>query len=178
MDGQVDGTLPLRGNCWVMQGSGTNIRIAKVRACYRSGGEVLLDLWMYSTEGEKLGRLSPALGGPSSFEPACTLDGWVRIEEPRFPLVQSWMPTGDGAQAAGYAGTRVIPFGSFSPQAPKPRAASPRRSDFDPHSEASARRLAAQEMRDLARENPAVAELLRPRAAKLEAEADRISPRR
>ena len=178
----TDESLPLRGGCWVMQGTGTGIRVAKVKACYRMGGEILLDLWMYARDGERLGRTSPVCGGPRSFEPACAFEGWVRIEEPAFPPRPAWVPTGDGeARTMGYSGTKVIPFGRFLPRKPAARQAAPkaRHSDYDPQLEASSRRLAAQELRDLARTMPPeAADGLKARATELEAEADALAPRR
>lgn len=147
----VDDTLPLRGGCWVMRGSGTSIEIAKVKACYRLQEEVLLDLWMYSREGDKIGRTSPVEGGPRSFEPACALEGWVRIVAPDFPLEMAWVPSEkEGWSTPGFKGTKVIPFGAFKPRRKKEKAlAIPSSTDYDPALEVYARRMAAQEMRDL-----------------------------
>ncbi len=48
--------------------------------------EILLDIVLYDRTGGEIGRESPAGNGPKGFEPCCSADGWVRIEEPEFPL--------------------------------------------------------------------------------------------
>ena len=81
-----DNTLPTVGG-WVasLKSDGEFPRIAKVRDAYRDGGgELLLDLVMYSHDGAKLGRTSPAMGGPRGYEPCCGGEWWVEIEAPPF----------------------------------------------------------------------------------------------
>ena len=174
--------LPLANGCWVMTGEGTGVRVARVKACYRVGGRTVVDLTFYANDGNRTGRESPAMGGPRHFEPACSLDGWVRIEKPSFPLSMSWITDESGRQTPGFTGVKVIPFGEFASGAPRTRRAparpTPRKSDYDPRHEASWRRMAAQELRDLARSLPSSAAEMRDRAAKLEAEADLIMPRK
>jgi hypothetical protein len=143
-------SLPLRGGCWVAQGAGTGMRIAKVKSCYRMDGAVYLDLYMHDQKGNNLGRVSPVEGGPRSFEPACELDGWKRISEPSFPLSYIWLDNGNGTKSPGLGGVKVIPFGNYARR--KRRVAAPLKcSDFDPHLEAATRRMSAQELRDTAR---------------------------
>jgi hypothetical protein len=56
--------------------------------------ELLLDFddaWLINVvahlpDGTKVGRISPNMGGPKSFEPALMLDNFVRIHPPKFPL--------------------------------------------------------------------------------------------
>lgn len=45
---------------------------------------LLLDIVIYSHTGQRIGRESPALGGPRGFEPACSAEFWEPIEEPDF----------------------------------------------------------------------------------------------
>jgi hypothetical protein len=178
-----DDALPLRGGCWVASGEGTSITVARVKACYRSQGEILLDLYIYDRDGNNLGRTSPVMGGPRSFEPCCAFEGWRRIEEPAFPLRSAWIPSpGDPSRKTmGYGGIKTIPFGRYLPRKPSPppvaKVASA--SDYNPELEASARRMSAQELRDVAKSLPAESRVqLLDRATRLEAEADRIAPRR
>ncbi len=44
------------------------------------------DLVIYARDGTRIGRESPAMGGPRGFEPFCSAENWQKIEEPRFPL--------------------------------------------------------------------------------------------
>jgi len=77
----------LKVNDWVAclgEDTGTP-QIAKVKYLYEN--EPLADLIFYSHTGERLGRVSPAMGGPKGFEPACGLDLWVKIEEPKFEML-------------------------------------------------------------------------------------------
>jgi hypothetical protein len=46
----------------------------------------LADIALYSRQGNKIGRESPAMGGPTTFEPACDLTYWKAIKTPVFPL--------------------------------------------------------------------------------------------
>lgn len=62
-------------------------RVAKVKEAY----EDVLDLVFYNRDGSRLGRESPPMGGPRSFEPACSVELWVPINEPTFPL-NRWGP--------------------------------------------------------------------------------------
>lgn len=62
-------------------------------ASYEQIGKVLmihddgsLNIAIYSRDGNRLGRTSPLMGGPKSFEPCCGPDGWEKINKPSFPL--------------------------------------------------------------------------------------------
>lgn len=85
-------------------------RIARVRDVYEMDGAVLLDLVMFDRSGEKLGRVSPAEGGPRSFEPACDAEGWERVRQPQFPLTLKSVPIGNGKVTFRFwAGERLPP---------------------------------------------------------------------
>lgn len=58
--------------------------VAVVKDAYVSGGEELLDLVFYSRSGDRVGRVSPACGGPKGFEPCCGAAFWQVIERPDF----------------------------------------------------------------------------------------------
>lgn len=62
-------------------GMGFAPRLAKIRDIYPDGH---LDLVLYSYTGERIGRESPALGGPTHFEPYCCPDNWEPIDKPQF----------------------------------------------------------------------------------------------
>jgi len=60
-----------------------------VKDCYPEGEDpnlFLLDLYVYNPQGIKIGRRSPAMGGPTSFEPCISAERFKEIEEPNFPL--------------------------------------------------------------------------------------------
>lgn len=90
---------PIKKGDWVADGTG---QIAKVRDAYQLCGEPLIDLWLYSNKGERIGRASPALGGPRTFEPACDAANWSRIKKPEFPLRMQWIDVGNGTRRLGY----------------------------------------------------------------------------
>jgi hypothetical protein len=75
--------LPKPG-AWVarLACDGIHPQVAKVRDVYPEHNA--LNLIFYSSTGERIGRISPAMGGPKSFEPFCGADSWVEIEEPPF----------------------------------------------------------------------------------------------
>lgn len=99
--------LPCRPGDWVQDKAGR--WIAKVRAVYRdhSDGDVLVDLWLYGSDGVKIGRDSPAQGGPRSYEPACPYEYWSRVKKPNFPV---------------YARLPELPDGEFLPRSKKTAA--------------------------------------------------------
>jgi hypothetical protein len=75
--------LPQPG-AWVAQlgGDSEYPQIAKVREAHPYADA--LDLIFYSSAGERVGRVSPAMGGPTGFEPFCGAEFWVEIQTPRF----------------------------------------------------------------------------------------------
>jgi hypothetical protein len=87
--------LPFKPGDWVVD---SIERVARVKSVSRfSDGEVMLDLYMYSDRGDNIGRTSPAMGGPRTYEPCCSALHWTRLEgEPDWPLRVTGVPTGDG----------------------------------------------------------------------------------
>ncbi len=53
---------------------------------YEVFGCMLVDVVLYGRDGTRIGRISPAEGGPTDFEPACDASWWTVIEKPQFPL--------------------------------------------------------------------------------------------
>lgn len=86
--------LPFKPGDWVVD---LSERVALVKGVSRFQDEVLLDLYMYSLRGERIGRTSPACGGPRTYEPCCSAEGWERLDgEPDWPIKVKAVPTGDG----------------------------------------------------------------------------------
>lgn len=77
---------------WVFDGS----RIGKVKAIWPdcNGSGVTYDIVLYSRFGDRIGRESPAMGGPRGFEPCCAAEHWKEIERPLFPL-EKYTPIGE-----------------------------------------------------------------------------------
>lgn len=114
--------LPFRPRDWVAQ-KGDHSKVAKVRDVYRDDeGVVFLDLWIYSKDGDKIGRDSPPLGGPRNFEPACNAENWDRIKEPRFPITLKWVEGADGRRTAQYIAGEILPSANWTPKPRKPRS--------------------------------------------------------
>lgn len=63
-------------------------KIAKVKDIYfdRIANEWVADLILYSAGGDRIGRESPACGGPRTFEPCVPVATWRAIKKPSFPL--------------------------------------------------------------------------------------------
>ncbi len=176
--------LPVVRGDWVESCDTTYPRIARVVEAFWDvrGAErkCMVNLSIYSVEGERIGRVSPAMGGPSRFEPWIDYAGWIRIEKPRFPMQLTWVPEPEsGDRIARYVsnakrlGDRTValrsrPLPGSGRVLPKPPT-----SDYDPELEIRSRRMAAQELRDINRANPVPA--LIERAEKLEAEASRLA---
>jgi len=66
---------------WVVSSS----EIGRVRKVWPDG---TIDVVIYNRAGQILGRTSPAMGGPATFEPCCNPSNWKPIEPPRFPLTK------------------------------------------------------------------------------------------
>lgn len=121
--------LPFKPGDWAVDPCGE--RVAKVVRVYRCGDDVLLDLSIYSHKGDRLGRTSPAMGGPKRIEPACDAKNWERIAEPDFPITLKWVPGDDGKVSARYWAGNRLPPANYIPRPRKPKAKPvPRHSDF------------------------------------------------
>jgi hypothetical protein len=99
--------FPFKPGDWVQDGCD---RIAKIKDVWEDRGQVLLDLVMFDHSGDKLGRVSPVMGGPRTFEPACSAQGWERIAKPDFPIVMTWRDNGNGTVSPRmWGGDRLPP---------------------------------------------------------------------
>jgi len=117
---------PFKPGDWVA-GIGDHRRLAKVKDVSRDeAGEILLDLWLYDPEGARIGRDSPALGGPKTFEPSCVAQAWERIARPTFPVGMKWIEDESGRKIARhYAGSALPPANWTRPASRSARAAQP-----------------------------------------------------
>ena len=111
----TDKPLPYKPNDWVAD---TSDRVARVKSVYWDRGEVLLDLHMFERDGTRLGRVSPAMGGPRSFEPACSAEDWRRIAPPAFPIQIRWVNSG-GKRTAQYWAGETLPPANWTPRKKK-----------------------------------------------------------
>lgn len=74
---------------WIADSPGTtHPDIARVLAVYwdQIAGEWVGDVRLYRPTGTRIGRRSPAMGGPTDFEPCVPLSAWHKIRRPEFPL--------------------------------------------------------------------------------------------
>jgi hypothetical protein len=184
----ADGPIPVKSGDWVVSVHDPS-RVAKVRAAYSFGGEILVDLYIYDRDGNRLGRTSPSMGGPRKFEPACTYKGaWRRISEPEFPIRVESVPDPDRpgwfrlipyVKAERLEDRRLHEQKPYRPKLPSPSKL-PSRSNEDDEVVASRLRYAAQELRDSVKnaglEGQAAQSLLK-RAQELEEEAEKFAPR-
>lgn len=81
---------PVSKKDWVMERDVQHPSLGKVKDCYwdPTCQEWVMDVTLYSPDGLRVGRSSPAMGGPRSFEPALPVEHWERIEKPQFPLAR------------------------------------------------------------------------------------------
>lgn len=117
----MDDTLPypFKPGDWVA-GIGDHRRLAKVKDVSRDkGGEVLLDLWLYDPDGTRIGRESPALGGPRTFEPSCDAQAWERIARPAFPVVVKWVEDETGRKIARHHAGPALPSANWTRPVPR-----------------------------------------------------------
>jgi hypothetical protein len=125
----------------------------------------------------RIGRESPSFGGPRSYEPACDYRDWHRIAKPAFFPDSQDIANGSASEDRKPDVAPGLPERQWvRPHRTSTRVVRmPRVRNFDPRLEAEARRLAARQLRDIAREL-GQAELAK-RAAALDAEADAIQRR-
>lgn len=180
-----DSPLPVVRGDWVESREYTP-RVGKVVDSYWStkadGTQVcMVDIAVYALSGNRIGRESPAEGGPRTYEPWLTYADWVRIAKPAFPLKLDWSTepgiTGGGEGRYVTDAKRIddrVEAPRKRAKGYKPRAlAKPADTDYDPELEVRTRRMAAQQLRDINREAPQPA--LIEKAEKLEAEAAEIA---
>lgn len=78
---------PINKGNWLWDGGE---KIAKARSdeytLVGQESEPMVDLIIYDRDGERIGRESPAMGGPRGYEPCCGALHWKRIQRPDFPL--------------------------------------------------------------------------------------------
>lgn len=110
--------LPFKPGDWVSDGSDRVATVRRVYWGYPDENEVLLDLIMYDWEGDRLGRVSPSMGGPRSFEPACSADGWRRVNKPTFPMEPKWVadPERPGVKVSRYWAGKTLPPANWVPR--------------------------------------------------------------
>jgi hypothetical protein len=184
--------VPFKKGDWVESKEGS-LQVGIVKDCYWSSGykgspdEILVDLFLYDYDGNKVGRESLALDGPRSFEPCLTASDWKRIEKPGFPIEIRYMPTDpDPVDGVKY----VLRHATLAKHLPDRQYVRPRRkgkfkapvvktpspNGFNLEAEILGKRLAAEKLRDTAhklfRDNPEVKVTMIAEAEKLEREAD------
>lgn len=81
---RVEAGRAVQKGAWVCRED--NRALGQVRDAYSDEEGAYLDIVLYSPSGERIGRESPAMGGPTSFEPACPARYWICVEAPRFPV--------------------------------------------------------------------------------------------
>lgn len=77
-----------KGDWAVRRDDGLRPQFGKVQKAYVMDGAEFIDIVLYAPDGERIGRLSPPLDGPTAFEPACPASNWRQINPPQFPLPQ------------------------------------------------------------------------------------------
>lgn len=132
----MPGPYPVKPSDWV---SDDGERIGRVKNVYGSEGDLLLDIVMYDHRGNKLGRISPACGGPRTFEPACPAENWRRVNEPQFPMVPKWVEEG-GRHVLKISAGPALPALSWMPK--------PRRTRYVPRLEDDRFKRALQQIAD------------------------------
>ncbi len=83
--------LPFKQGDWVMRIGRARPMIGIVQDCYLVCGELSIDLVVYREDGKRIGRVSPACGGPRRMEPSLPALEFKKIRKPSFPLVEEAM---------------------------------------------------------------------------------------
>lgn len=61
-------------------------QLGRVHSVYGDGA---IDIRIYGASCDRIGRVSPAMGGPRGFEPYCSADLWTLIQRPDFEKIAS-----------------------------------------------------------------------------------------
>lgn len=162
-----DEEYPARVGEWVASGHPHIHSVAQIRRVYLDkddGKRVFLaDLCLFDLKGNKIGRESSnepftiagkTYRGPRTFEPMCRLDYWYLIAEPVFPIEIQKIYTDDGKIVFGRT-AEFRTWGKYKRRAkPKPPPLPARiiNPNFDPELDRRARLMAAEKLRDTARE--------------------------
>lgn len=194
----VKPVLPVVQGDWVGRDGNSGFEVARVRQAYMEDGKCYADLVPYDLSGKVLGRVSPAFGGPKSFEPWCRISdyGWHRISRPDFPLSRG--AVGVPSDTPGMVTLKSTIFHSEGVKAVSWRIKPKKQSSDRPRQKAriiymptnetpknlqvdievASLRRAAQELRTQAKFlSPTLGgEVLRNRAIALEKEADALKP--
>lgn len=73
-------------NRWVREREIESPEFGRIKELYwdNTASEWVMNLVIYSSDGERLGRTSPRRGGPSSYEPCVPCQFWEPIDQPDF----------------------------------------------------------------------------------------------
>lgn len=71
---------------WVAQVELEQPHFGRVKEIFSMDNEWLVNIDMWTWDGENPHRLSRPEGGPTSFEPACPAKSYAKIEKPELPL--------------------------------------------------------------------------------------------
>jgi hypothetical protein len=104
---------PLRKGDWVIDHpdrADYHPSLGKVKDVYFLGGEWLIDVVLYDPDGRRIGRESPAGGGPRGFEPAISASFFQRMRKPQFPMTRDTTGYRGWSQSAERLPLRNAPF--------------------------------------------------------------------
>lgn len=82
-------TAPFREGQWVAENQDfQHPDIGRIKKVFWDdiAHEWVMNLVLYSPDGDRIGRKSPRRGGPSGFEPCVPCQSWALIRKPDFPL--------------------------------------------------------------------------------------------
>lgn len=72
---------------WIAEIDTSQPLLGVVKDCYLiDNNQYCVDIIVFDWNGRKIGRRSPAEGGPTNFEPACPAEYFKQIKKPDFPL--------------------------------------------------------------------------------------------
>lgn len=71
---------------WAAQNDVRTPAFGRVVDVFNIDDEWCLNIVLYDLKGNRVGRRSPAMGGPTTFEPACPATNYRKIKRPNFPI--------------------------------------------------------------------------------------------
>jgi len=80
------GAVKFEKGKWVAEKDTRRPLLGIIKDVWSDEHGVSLDIIVHTWNGERVGRVSPPEGGPTTFEPCCHANHYALIEKPQFPL--------------------------------------------------------------------------------------------
>lgn len=77
---------PFKRGDWAAQVGVRTPAFGRVIDVFDMDGDWFINIVLHDLKGNRVGRSSPPMGGPTTFEPACPAKNYRKIKRPAFPI--------------------------------------------------------------------------------------------